>query len=228
MISNLVSCVFNFLDQAQTLLEIVSCSVQLSNFQVAIAKLIANVDKQDRLVKYDFRLNLLLDSFKLLNSVIESITIHKALSQACPRFYVIVYSELEGGRVEFPHQMSFIRLQGCIFILNIARSCLEVPIVVQMAHLVESLRAFSELVCQKLTLGFQSQNVQAVASQTAFHSLSGANGLEHFLHGLCLVVESLTGNFKVSDNPFVLVLLEVSETEEICGHRSELVFLRQS
>ena len=95
MISNLVGCVFNLLDQAQTLLKIVSCSVQLSNFQIAIAKLIANVDKQDRLVEYNLRLNLLLDSFELLNSVIESITIHEALSQACPRFYVIVYSEFK-------------------------------------------------------------------------------------------------------------------------------------
>ena len=92
-----------------------------------------------------------------------------------------------------------------------------------MAHLVEDGDTFCELVRQEQALGFQGQDMQAVASQTTFDLFFGTNSFQYLPHGV--LRGTVASEFQVSKHSLILTLLEVCEQEQVRGDAPELIFI---
>ena len=206
-----IGCLVDFVDQSQALLEVVFRSVQVANLQIAVAKLVADVDEEDRLVKDYFRLDLPLDALELLDGFTGPVTIHEAFGQARPSLDVVINAELQGRAVQLAHQVRLLRRQSLLLqVVLLPASGLEVPIVIEVADLVESGDAFVELGGEQEALGFEREYVQAIAGKAAFDALLGADPLKHVSHHVVLVAVR-AAKFQVPEHALILGLLEVGE-----------------
>ena len=129
-IADLLTSLVSLLYQSKTLLKGIFCGYQISQLQVAVTELVADIDEQDWFVKDYLGFYLALHAFKLLNRFANSIAVHKALGKTRSGLDVIINAKLERRTVQFTHQESFLASKLSVLIIDLATSSLEVPEVV--------------------------------------------------------------------------------------------------
>ena len=160
------------------MLEVVSSGTQVVDAEVAVTKLIANVDEENWFVENDLLFDLSLHTFELLNRLLGLVTVHQGLREASSGFDIVIDPEFEGRSVQLCHETLLFRRH--VLILRDSLSA-EVPIVVKVADLVEDVSAFRERTCQKVTFSFESDYVEAVAGHAWMDFLSCRDGLNESL-----------------------------------------------
>ena len=99
---------------------------------------------------------------------------------------------------------------------------LEVPEVVQVADLVESLHTLGELVSHELALSFQRKYMQAVTCKTALDSMHGADTSQDFRYWILSLIAC---QLQVPQYSLVLTLLEVTQYQQVCRYAPQQVFI---
>ena len=99
---------------------------------------------------------------------------------------------------------------------------LEVPEVVQMADLVESLHTLGELICHELAFSLQCKYVQAVTCKTPFDTVHRADTSQDFRDWILSLVAC---QLQVPQYSLVLTLLEVTQYQQICRYAPQQVLI---
>ena len=85
------------------MLEVVLSCLELTEPEVTVAKLVANIYEENGFVKDYFLLYFSFDGFKFLDSLFDAVAVHEALSEACSCLDVVIYTEIKCTAVELRH-----------------------------------------------------------------------------------------------------------------------------